>query len=91
MTVSRRALLGASGFGVSIAFGPVAFAARPDDVHLCIACAKPMIDGQKYLPDESGGVVHYDCLGPERECYTRNGEPLKDGDPIPEGYIWSDD
>lgn len=56
----------------------------------CIACAKPMLPGQGYFPDESGGAVHAACLGPERECYTLDGEPLGPDDPIPTPYIWED-
>lgn len=57
----------------------------------CIACAQPMVTGQGYLPDESGGVIHASCLGPERESYTRNGKPLGPNDPIPTPHIWNYD
>lgn len=55
----------------------------------CLACAMPIKNGDPFFPDESGDMLHAACIGPERECYTRNGEPLKDGDPIPEPYIWT--
>jgi hypothetical protein len=55
----------------------------------CIACLKPLEIGDRYYPDESGGVVHDHCVGPERESYTYEGEPLKDGQAIPEPYVWS--
>lgn len=57
----------------------------------CIACETPIKEGELYLPDASGGFLHRACIGPERECFTRNGEPLKDGDPVPEGYVWTYD
>lgn len=65
--------------------------AYADDVTRCIACDKPMVAGDKYFPDASGGFIHAACLGPERECYTRDDEPLKDDDPIPEPYTWEDE
>lgn len=50
----------------------------------CIACERPMVEGELYFDDVSGGVLHADCCGPERESYVGNdGEPLKDGEPIP--------
>ena len=61
---------------------------HPNDEDRCIACDVPLKDGDAYYPDADGGSVHAACIGPERECYTRNGEPLKDGDCIPEPYIW---
>jgi hypothetical protein len=57
----------------------------------CIACAKRLTVGDGYYPDDSGGFVHADCVGPDRESYTRNGEPLQPGDEIPEPYIWAED
>lgn len=69
------------------ALGP---ADGPDeDRDLCIACNVALKEGDEYYPDESGGSLHAKCCGPERECYTLDGEPLKDGDPIPTPYIWS--
>ena len=58
----------------------------------CIACAKTMVDGDRYYSDASGGFIHADCCGPERESYTgADGEPLKDGEPIPGPSIWGAD
>lgn len=57
----------------------------------CIACQEPMKSGQSYYSDVSGGVIHAECCGPERESYTkRDGEPLGPGDPIPAPSIWTD-
>jgi hypothetical protein len=54
----------------------------------CIACGRPFETGDRYLADESGGFIHRQCCGPEREIFTRNGAPLADGDDIPEGDVW---
>jgi hypothetical protein len=59
-----------------------------DDQAHCIACDEPMKPGDLYYPDESGGEIHAACVGPEREAFTLNGEPLGPNDPIPEPYIW---
>lgn len=57
----------------------------------CIACDVAMKNGDEYLPDLSGGAIHYACCGPERESYCNldTGEPLADGEPIPAPRIWS--
>ena len=65
-------------------------AVQDDDAERCIACGKPFKVGDKYLPDESGGFVHFEALGPERESFTLNGEPLGPDDPIPTPLIWSE-
>ncbi|MDP3853649.1 hypothetical protein [Phenylobacterium sp.] len=62
-----------------------------DDVACCIACELPMKIGDPYYPDASGGFVHAACIGPERESYTLNDEPLGPDDPIPKPHIWEDD
>lgn len=55
----------------------------------CIACDLVLKDGDVVLNDASGGIIHVACCGPEREAYTgADGEPLKDGEPIPAGYVW---
>lgn len=54
----------------------------------CIACAVDLKEGDAFYPDESGGVIHAACCGPERECYTRNGRPLRRNEPIPAPQIW---
>jgi len=64
--------------------------ASDDETSRCIACDQPMLDGQLYYPDASGGELHAECCGPEREAYTINGEPLKDSDPIPEPNVWKE-
>ncbi|MBB3997254.1 hypothetical protein [Aureimonas pseudogalii] len=60
---------------------------HPDTAY-CIACDKPMQNGQLYYPDVSGGELHAECCGPERECYTLDGEPLPEGEPIPAPRVW---
>lgn len=58
---------------------------RAEEPEACIACAEPLYEGQKVYSDASGGEIHAACCGPERESYTGpDGEPLKEGDPIPE-------
>ena len=59
-----------------------------DDTSRCIACAQAMTDGDLYLPDADGGVVHATCLGPDRVSYTIDGRPLRDDEPIPDPYVW---
>lgn len=59
-------------------------------VERCIACQQPMVTGQPYYDDASGGVLHAECCGPEREGYTNaDGDPLEAGEPIPTPGIWS--
>lgn len=61
----------------------------PDDGLRCIACLKHFQEGDAYYADESGGFIHADCCGPEREGYVNaDGEPLGPSDPIPEPSIW---
>ena len=58
----------------------------------CIACDLPIKPGDPYYPDVSGGNLHAECAGPERESFTgADGEPLKDGEPIPKPSIWQTD
>lgn len=60
-----------------------------DEAEHCIACDKPMKPGDLYYPDASGGEIHAECCGPERESYTgADGDPLAEGEPIPEPLIW---
>lgn len=58
----------------------------------CIACGVAFVEGDRYLPDNSGGSIHFDCCGPERESYC-NAEcaPLGPDEAIPEPLIWSAD
>jgi len=58
------------------------------DAESCIACAEPLVDGDKVYPDTSGGFIHAACCGPGRESYVADGEPLKVGAPVPEPIIW---
>lgn len=63
---------------------------RADDAEICFACSKPFLEGEMVLPEVSEGLIHAACCGPEREAYVgADGEPLKDGDPIPTGFPWS--
>lgn len=56
----------------------------------CIACGHRVVAGDRYYPDADGGVIHAECCGPEREAYTgSDGEPLRDGEPIPTPSIWA--
>lgn len=62
-----------------------------DDLERCIACSKPMEPGDRWLPDVSGGPIHFDCCGPERESFVNaDGEPLSPGDPLPTPMIWEE-
>ena len=58
----------------------------------CFVCEKYFAEGDAYYPDVSGGFLHADCCGPERESYVgADGEPLRDGEPIPEPLVWVGD
>lgn len=60
------------------------------DVERCIACDREIRPGELVLDDASGGVIHRACCGPERESFTgADGEPLKDDEPLPEGWPWA--
>lgn len=62
---------------------------RPND-ESCLACDVPLQEGDEVLNDVSGGIIHARCCGPERESYVgEDGEPLKDGEPIPKPWKWS--
>lgn len=63
--------------------------ANPDIIVECFVCAVPFKDGDPYYPDASGGSLHAACCGPERESYTIDDRPLRDGEAIPEPSIWS--
>lgn len=63
-----------------------------DDEPRCIACDEPIEDGDAVYNDADGDLIHATCAGPERSSYTGpDGEPLADGDPIPEPWIWRKD
>lgn len=59
------------------------------DIETCLACGKPFKAGDEYLPDISGGEIHFACCGPEPECFVNldTGEPLK---APPKPLIWED-
>lgn len=59
------------------------------DAETCIACGVAFVSGDRYLPDNSGGAIHFDCCGPERESYCNaDGDPLGPDEAIPEPQIW---
>ncbi|MCJ2128340.1 hypothetical protein [Methylobacterium sp. E-045] len=61
----------------------------PDGVEGCVYCGQPFHKGDLVLNEVEGGRGHITCMGPERDSYVdANGEPLKDGEPIPTGYPW---
>lgn len=67
-------------------------AAEQDGPDRCFVCGKPFVDGDLYYPDASGGELHAECCGPDRESYTKNdGEPLGPNDQIPEPLVWRDE
>lgn len=61
-----------------------------DEAELCTACDVPFEDGDMvYWNSDDTGHLHAGCCGPERECYVNaDGEPLKDGEPIPAPFAW---
>lgn len=61
-----------------------------DPPEACIACGRPLKAGDLVYSDASGGHIHADCCGPERESYTgADGEPLKRCEPIPKPWKWT--
>lgn len=65
---------------------------RDEHAERCIACDEALVEGQEVYFDAGGGIIHAACCGPERESYTgADGEPLKDGEPIPTPWRWSAD
>lgn len=80
----------------TVALGGLAVVAalirRHADTPRCIACDEALREGQEVYADVSGGFIHAACCGPERESYLgRDGEPLKDDEPIPTPWRWSAD
>lgn len=61
-----------------------------DDAECCIACDVPFEDGDLvYWCSDDTGHLHEECCGPERESYVNaDGNPLKDGEPIPKPFAW---
>lgn len=67
-----------------------ALAPRDDDDLPCGICSLGFVEGDRCLTDVELGPVHADCCGPERESYVgADGEPLKDGEPIPTPWMWT--
>ena len=55
-------------------------------------CGDLILPGQLLLGSGDGGFLHAECCDPEPESYVdENDEPLKEGDPIPEGFIWTEE
>ncbi len=60
-----------------------------DDIDICIACEKPLKDGDLFYEDVNEGPMHAECCGPEPESFVdKDGEPLKPGDPIPRPGVY---
>lgn len=66
--------------------------APEEEAEICEACGEPFEDGDMvYWMADDTGHIHADCCGPERESYVGpDGEPLKDGEPIPEPFVYRD-
>lgn len=61
----------------------------PDELG-CGICTLGFVEGDPCLNDVDLGPVHAACCGPERESYVgADGEPLKDGEPVPTPWKWS--
>lgn len=61
----------------------------PNGIEGCIYCGQPFKEGDLVLNEYEGGLGHIGCFGAERESYVgRNGEPLRDDEPIPTGRPW---
>lgn len=55
-------------------------------------CGSYIWVGQRVIRSVDTGVLHFDCCGPEPEGFVdENDEPLKPGDPIPTGWIWTEE
>ena len=61
-----------------------------DDPETCVACNEELEDGDLvYWENGEGSHIHASCCGPERESYCGvDGEPLEDGEPIPEPFVY---
>lgn len=69
----------------------VAATADPDRLS-CGICSVGFLPGAECLNDVDLGPVHAACCGPERESYVGpDGEPLKEGDPLPTPWTWTDE
>ncbi len=66
--------------------------APEEEPEICEACGEPLEDGDMvYWSADDTGHLHADCCGPERESYVGpDGAPLKDGEPIPEPFVYRD-
>lgn len=78
---------GWAGDDICTACAPGGDADEPEE---CIACEKAFVAGDRYFLDLSGGCIHADCCGPEREGYVNleTGESLAPGEPIQTPLIW---
>lgn len=67
--------------------------APDDEAEACEACGVAFKDGDMvYWRSDDSGYIHAECCGPERESYVNaDGEPLKDGEPIPQPFAWRAD
>lgn len=63
-----------------------------EDGDACGICNLALVEGDRCLTDVDLGPVHAACSGQERESYVGpDGEPLKEGDPLPTPWIWGAD
>lgn len=62
-----------------------------DFVERCIACNEVLKEGDDVYNDVSGGIIHAECCGPDRECYVNldDGSPIGPDEPIPQPWKWS--
>lgn len=70
-----------------------ASAPAEDAPEACFACEVAFKEGDLVLLEvNTGQCIHAACCGPEREGYVNaDGEPLKDGEPIPTPFAWKPD
>ena len=62
-----------------------------EDGAACGICELALVEGDHCLTDVDLGPVHAACCGPERESYVGpDGEPLKEGEPLPTPWKWTD-
>jgi hypothetical protein len=62
-----------------------------DAPETCMACDRPLQEGDLVLGDVSGGLIHRACCGEDRESYVdADGEPLSGDQPIPAGWLYDD-
>ncbi|MBO9099970.1 MULTISPECIES: hypothetical protein [unclassified Rhizobium] len=60
-----------------------------EEQEVCEACSGIFEEGDPVYWALDGGHIHAECCGPKRESYCGpDGEPLKEGEPIPEPFAW---